>query len=129
MRPVQYFSLNRREGLEIAKLRRVIGALGNAARECAIDVVAGDTKVVGREVGLLERSDRTAIVGWAWVIVTLCMPPNRRGQSVVVSCVDADPSFARQDGICMVVERSGLTVFRCACFDASQVGASIRRFA
>jgi hydrogenase expression/formation protein HypE len=36
------------EGLEIALLRRVIDALANAARECGVDVVAGDTKVVGR---------------------------------------------------------------------------------
>jgi hydrogenase expression/formation protein HypE len=36
------------EGLEIALLRRVIDALAAAARECGVDVVAGDTKVVGR---------------------------------------------------------------------------------
>ncbi len=36
------------EGLEIALLRRVIDALGNAARKCGVEVVAGDTKVVGR---------------------------------------------------------------------------------
>src|ERR1035438_7526901 len=36
------------EGLEIALLRRVIEALGRAARDCAVAVVAGDTKVVGR---------------------------------------------------------------------------------
>ncbi len=36
------------EGLEIALLRRVIGALAEAARSCGIAVVAGDTKVVGR---------------------------------------------------------------------------------
>jgi hydrogenase expression/formation protein HypE len=36
------------EGLEIALLRRVVGALAAAARECAVAVVAGDTKVVGR---------------------------------------------------------------------------------
>lgn len=36
------------EGLEIKLLRRVIAALGDAARECCIAVVAGDTKVVGR---------------------------------------------------------------------------------
>ena len=36
------------EGLEIALLRRVIEALGKAARECGVAVVAGDTKVVGR---------------------------------------------------------------------------------
>ena len=36
------------EGLEIALLRRVIDALANAARDCGVMVVAGDTKVVGR---------------------------------------------------------------------------------
>jgi hydrogenase expression/formation protein HypE len=36
------------EGLEIALLRRVIGGLSDAARECGVAVVAGDTKVVGR---------------------------------------------------------------------------------
>src|SRR5580693_4957875 len=36
------------EGLEIALLRRVIAALADAARDCGVDVVAGDTKVVGR---------------------------------------------------------------------------------
>ncbi len=36
------------EGLEIALLRRVIDALAEAARDCGIAVVAGDTKVVGR---------------------------------------------------------------------------------
>jgi hydrogenase expression/formation protein HypE len=36
------------EGLEIAVLRRVVDALAEAARECCVDVVAGDTKVVGR---------------------------------------------------------------------------------
>lgn len=36
------------EGLEIALLRRVVDALAQAARECGVVVVAGDTKVVGR---------------------------------------------------------------------------------
>src|ERR1700723_1563332 len=36
------------EGLEIALLQRVIAALGDAARECGVAIVAGDTKVVGR---------------------------------------------------------------------------------
>jgi hydrogenase expression/formation protein HypE len=36
------------EGLEIALLRRVIAALGKAAFDCGVAVVAGDTKVVGR---------------------------------------------------------------------------------
>ncbi len=37
------------EGLEIALLRRVVDALAAAARECGVVVVAGDTKVVGRD--------------------------------------------------------------------------------
>ena len=36
------------EGLEVALLRRVVAALAAAARQCGVDVVAGDTKVVGR---------------------------------------------------------------------------------
>jgi hydrogenase expression/formation protein HypE len=36
------------EGLEIALLRRVVEALAQAARQCGVSVVAGDTKVVGR---------------------------------------------------------------------------------
>ena len=36
------------EGLEIARLRRVVDELGKASRNCGVSVVAGDTKVVGR---------------------------------------------------------------------------------
>jgi hydrogenase expression/formation protein HypE len=36
------------EGLEVVLLRRVIDALADAARDCGVSVVAGDTKVVGR---------------------------------------------------------------------------------
>ena len=36
------------EGLEVALLRRVIDALAVAARDCGVEIVAGDTKVVGR---------------------------------------------------------------------------------
>ncbi len=36
------------EGLEIALLHRVITALAQAARDCGVAVVAGDTKVLGR---------------------------------------------------------------------------------
>ena len=36
------------EGLEIALLKRVIDGLAQAARDCGVAVVAGDTKVVGR---------------------------------------------------------------------------------
>jgi hydrogenase expression/formation protein HypE len=45
-----YLTLNAflEEGLEIALLQRVVASLAGAARECAVAVVAGDTKVVGR---------------------------------------------------------------------------------
>jgi len=36
------------EGLDIAVLRRTADSLAEAARECGVSVVAGDTKVVGR---------------------------------------------------------------------------------
>ena len=36
------------EGLEIAKLHRLVASAARAARECGVAVVAGDTKVVGR---------------------------------------------------------------------------------
>jgi hydrogenase expression/formation protein HypE len=36
------------EGLEIALLRRVVDSLAQAARQCGVSVVAGDTKVLGR---------------------------------------------------------------------------------
>jgi hydrogenase expression/formation protein HypE len=36
------------EGLEVALLRRVVGALAAAAHHWGVAVVAGDTKVVGR---------------------------------------------------------------------------------
>jgi len=36
------------EGLEVAKLRRLVASAARAARDCGVVVVAGDTKVVGR---------------------------------------------------------------------------------
>jgi hydrogenase expression/formation protein HypE len=49
----RYFSLNCfiEEGLEVALLDRVIGALGIAARDSDVRVIAGDTKVVRRGEG------------------------------------------------------------------------------
>jgi hydrogenase expression/formation protein HypE len=49
----RYFSLNCfiEEGLEVDLLDRVIGALGSAAAEAGVRVVAGDTKVVRRGEG------------------------------------------------------------------------------
>ncbi len=36
------------EGLEVALLQRLVASMAEAARECGVAVVAGDTKVVGR---------------------------------------------------------------------------------
>jgi hydrogenase expression/formation protein HypE len=49
----RYFSLNCfiEEGLEVALLDRIIGALGIAARDSDVRVIAGDTKVVRRGEG------------------------------------------------------------------------------
>lgn len=49
----RYFSLNCfiEEGLEVALLDRIIGALGSAARDSDVRVIAGDTKVVRRGEG------------------------------------------------------------------------------
>jgi hydrogenase expression/formation protein HypE len=36
------------EGLELDELRRVVDSMGEAARECGVEIVTGDTKVVDR---------------------------------------------------------------------------------
>lgn len=48
-----YLSLNAfiEEGLELALLERLVASLGRAARECGVQVAAGDTKVVRRGEG------------------------------------------------------------------------------
>jgi len=56
------------EGLELETLRRIVASVGQAARECGVSIVTGDTKVVERGkadglyinssgIGLLEASD------------------------------------------------------------------------
>ncbi len=49
------------EGLEIATLERVVASLADAAREAGVQIVAGDTKVVGGAGGLMIN---TAGVGF-----------------------------------------------------------------
>lgn len=46
----RYLTLNAfiEEGLDMALLRRVVASIGQAASDCGVAVVAGDTKVVGR---------------------------------------------------------------------------------
>ena len=48
-----YLSLNVfiEEGLEVAQLKRVVKSLSKTARDCGVQVVAGDTKVVRRGEG------------------------------------------------------------------------------
>jgi hydrogenase expression/formation protein HypE len=49
----RYLTLNAfiEEGLELEKLDRIVAGLGDAARQCGVQVVAGDTKVVGKGEG------------------------------------------------------------------------------
>lgn len=49
----RYLTLNAiiEEGLEVAQLERIVASLAAAAREAAVEVVAGDTKVVPRGSG------------------------------------------------------------------------------
>ena len=48
-RPLQLsLGLILEEGLELTVLRRLLASVGNAARECGVQVVTGDTKVVER---------------------------------------------------------------------------------
>ncbi len=48
-----YLTLNAyiEEGLELARLDRIVASLGDAARRCGVSIVAGDTKVVGKGQG------------------------------------------------------------------------------
>jgi len=72
------------EGLEIALLRRVIDGLAEAARNCGIAIVAGDTKVVGRgDCDGIYLS--TTGIGWRHAGVRLGLDRIRPGDRVLVS--------------------------------------------
>jgi hydrogenase expression/formation protein HypE len=72
------------EGLEVAQLRRVIDALAQAARECGIALVAGDTKVVGRgDCDGMYLS--TTGIGFRTSAVCLGLDRVRAGDRILVS--------------------------------------------
>jgi len=91
----KYFSLNCfiEEGLEVALLERVIGALGSAATESGVRVIAGDTKVVRRGEGGGVYLATTGI-GVRPVGVNLGLDQIREGDRIVVSGSVGDHGIA-----------------------------------
>lgn len=91
----KYFSLNCfiEEGLEVALLERVIGALGSAATESGVRVIAGDTKVVRRGEGGGVYLATTGI-GVRPVGVILGLDQIREGDRIVVSGSVGDHGIA-----------------------------------
>jgi hydrogenase expression/formation protein HypE len=96
----RYFSLNCfiEEGLEIDLLDRVIGALGGAAAEAGVRVVAGDTKVVRRgEGGGIYLA--TTGIGIRRAGLSLGLDRIRDGDRIVLSGPVGD------HGICVMLAR------------------------
>lgn len=91
----KYFSLNCfiEEGLEVALLERVIGALGAAATDSGVRVIAGDTKVVRRGEGGGVYLATTGI-GIRPVDVNLGLDRIREGDKIVVSGSVGDHGIA-----------------------------------
>ena len=95
-----YFSLNCfiEEGLEVELLDRVIGALGSAAAEAGVRVVAGDTKVVRRgEGGGIYLA--TTGIGIRRAGLSLGLDRIRDGDRIVLSGPVGD------HGICVMLAR------------------------
>ncbi len=73
-----------REGLEIALLKRILESAGEAARQAAVEVVTGDTKVVNRE-GCDGLIINTAGVGELLAGAELGFDRIQQGDRVVLS--------------------------------------------
>jgi len=72
------------EGFEMARLDRIANSLGQAARDCGVAVVAGDTKVVPRgQGGGLYLS--VSGIGWRDPQIRLGIDRIRAGDSILVS--------------------------------------------
>jgi hydrogenase expression/formation protein HypE len=91
----KYFSLNCfiEEGLEVVLLERVIAALGAAAADSGVRVIAGDTKVVRRGEGGGVYLATTGI-GVRPAGVTLGLDRIREGDKIVVSGSVGDHGIA-----------------------------------
>ena len=89
------------EGLPIAELRTVIRSLADAAAECGVAVVTGDTKVVehGRGSGMFIN---TAGIGYRLPEVDVSVANARPGDVVILSGTIADHGMAvmsRREGL------------------------------
>lgn len=89
------------EGLELARLRRLLDSVSQAARECGVEVVTGDTKVVARGQcdGLYIN---TAGIGVRWPEFDLGPHRLQPGDHVLVSGTIAD------HGLAVLAARQGL---------------------
>jgi hydrogenase expression/formation protein HypE len=72
------------EGLSVDVLHRVVNSMARSARECAVDIVAGDTKVVprGKADGLYVNTTGLGTIGHGVSVVPSRIKP---GDAVVVS--------------------------------------------
>jgi hydrogenase expression/formation protein HypE len=89
------------EGFPMEDLRRIANSLGRAARECGVDVVTGDTKVVDRGSGDGVFINTTGL-GLVTEGVNLSAGGARPGDAVVLS------GSIGEHGIAILAEREGL---------------------
>ncbi len=89
------------EGFPIETLKRITSSLGRAARECGVQVVTGDTKVVDRGSGDGVFINTTGL-GVVPEGVSLSAGQARPGDAVILS------GYLGDHGIAILAERSGL---------------------
>src|SRR5579871_308643 len=89
------------EGFPIETLKRITSSLGRAARECGVEVVTGDTKVVDRGSGDGVFINTTGL-GVVPEGVSLSAGQARPGDAVILS------GYLGDHGIAILAERSGL---------------------
>lgn len=89
------------EGLELATVARIAGSMGGCARECGVEIVTGDTKVVerGRGDGMYIS---TAGIGWIEQPGTIAPSGVRPGDAVVLS------GDLGRHGMAILMQREGL---------------------
>jgi hydrogenase expression/formation protein HypE len=89
------------EGLSMETLRRVVDSLGRAARECGVQIVTGDTKVVDKGSGDGVFINTTGL-GVVTEGVYLSAGEARPGDAVILS------GSIGEHGIAILAEREGL---------------------
>ena len=89
------------EGFPVESLKRITNSLGDAARQCGVQVVTGDTKVVDRGSGDGVFINTTGL-GVVPEGVSLSAGQARPGDAVILS------GYLGDHGIAILAERSGL---------------------